>query len=214
MARKSRPRSSLSAAQLAKKQLQDQLYNIRKRYQRQAKKLQQQASKASGEYRRQLLSDAQAALQEAERYKFSNVTKGVTTFEEQRKKVSGATLRREFEAATERKETLTDKRKDEIARNILKGAEGKNFYAATRQLWEGVQRKVNEKGFEVRETKDINDAIMRGLGVSNTLDAIQKISEATGYDFSNDNEQLAWQMYANKTVIAKGERYVAGIVGR
>lgn len=214
MARKSRPRSSLSPEQLARKQLQDQLYNIRKRYQRQAKRLQAQASKASGEYRRQLLSDAEQALQEAERYKFSNVTKGVSTYEEQRRKVSGAELRSEFEQAAQRKETKADRRKDEIARRILKGAEGKNFYAATRQLWEGVERKVNEKGFEVRKTSDINDAIMRGLGVSNMLDAIEKLSQATGYDFANDNEQLAWQMYEQKTVVAKGERYVAGIVGR
>lgn len=162
------------------KQQSDKLRNIRRRYEREAAKFRKQAANAVGITKENLEQAAQRSLEQANRYRADKIlgkTKAGTA--EAAAKIEAA-LGREA-GASERTldfgRKTEDAQKDQVARSLLRGNTGSQFYAATKDIWKGA-----------RTPEERNELIKKHFGTSNLLDAVNKLSADTGTDFTMNSD--------------------------
>lgn len=172
------------------KQQSDKLRNIRRRYQREADAFRKKAAGAEGDTKENYLRAAQRKEEEAEKYYYKNIVKG-----EKRGSEGAAKLVQK---------SLQDEELNQQGRRLLSGTNvGSQFYAATKQIWQ--QAKLPNGKID---TTFANELIMEHFGVSNMMEAIQKLSDATGVDFSiNQDTTKRGEQYRVNT--RKGMRAIA-----
>lgn len=162
------------------KQQSDKLRNIRRRYEREAAKFRKQAANAVGVTKENLEKAAKRSMEQAAKYYADRIlgkTKAGTA--EAAAKISEA-LSREA-GASERTLDFSrkseDLQKDQVARALLRGNTGSQFYAATKDIWKGA-----------RTPEERNELIKKHFGTSNLLDAVNKLSADTGTDFTMNSD--------------------------
>lgn len=175
------------------------LRTIRQRYTRQAERLEKKASQfARDDFSRELyMQEAQRAREKAESLKIKNLTPGLKRGSTEYRSMLEDVIAQEEEAsysalsrlggATVRDEII---RKEAEGRRILSGSRGSAFYAATRPLWSGIRTEGGKADISA-----INSAINKAFGTTNILDALNKLSELTGVDFSNVSTLDAREQY-------------------
>lgn len=147
------------------KQQSDKLRNIRRRFEREAARLRKDAGKLDDAGREYLLRRAEAKEREAEKYRFSNLAKG--------------TKRGSAEAAEAVTTSLYNEQQDRLAREMLKGNVGSQFYAATKDIWKAAKAPNGKI-----DTSTANELILEHFGASNLMEVIEKLSRDTGNDFT------------------------------
>lgn len=171
------------------KQQSDKLRNIRRRYANEAKALRKQASKAEGVGKEYLLKRAEAKEREAEKYYFKNLAKGAK--------------RGSSEASQAVTASLFNEEQNQLARAMLKGNVGSQFYAATKEIWQ----KAKRIGGKI-DVSQANELILEHFGASNLMEVINKLSKDTGVDFTiNSDATKRGEEYERKAV--KGMKTVA-----
>lgn len=162
------------------KQQSDKLRNIRRRYEREAANFRKQAANAVGIAKENLEMAAKRSEEQAAKYRADRIlgkTKAGTA--EAAAKISAA-LEREAGASerTKRFNRLEfDQQQDQIARSILRGNTGSQFYAATKDIWKGA-----------KTPEERNEMLKEHFGMSNMLDIINKLSKDTGVDFTINSD--------------------------
>lgn len=168
------------------KRMSDRLYNIRRRYRRQAERYEKQAASAATDKERAVLESAAEAARAAAAATYVN-PEGATrrNATEARDFISKTVYQQEDRSlSTLAGAATTDReRRDQQARAILSGGRADAFYAATRDLWTDAGG-----GGDRKRREDVNEAVVqgfreRGFDVSDILDAMQALSELTGVDY-------------------------------
>lgn len=180
------------------KQQSDKLRNIRRRYEREAAKFRKQAANATGIAKENLEQAAKRSLEQANKYRADKIlgkTKAGTA--EAAAKI-GEALRREAGASERTKDfsrKSEDLQKEQVAHALLRGNTGSQFYAATKDIWKGA-----------RTPEERNELIKKHFGVSNLLDAVNKLSADTGTDFTINSDATKrgeeYQRKARKGMLA------------
>lgn len=168
------------------KRMSDRLYNIRRRYRRQAERYEKQAASAATDKERAALEASAEAARAAAAATYVNPEGASRRNATETSDFISKTVYQQEERSlsTLAGAATTDReRRDQQARAILSGGRADAFYAATRDLWTDAGGDGERKRRE-----DVNEAIVqgfrdRGFAVSDIIDVMQTLSELTGVDY-------------------------------
>lgn len=177
-------------ARSARKKESDILYNARRRMLREATRAEKSGDiKTAMEYR-----------SKAEGYKASVVAKGL----KRNTAEYAAAISQAAQRATRESIGLTKsgKSREKIAKAMLKGNAGSQFFASTVELW----HKPGEKlPYEQRL-----DRIVKGMGARDLLEAIEILERGTGVSLAESGNTRPVERY-DALAVRKGMLYVSGL---
>lgn len=191
------------------KQKSDQLRNIRRRFEREAARFEKRAGSAKGRERQNLLRAAEKSRETAKEYYVDNIRgKAKIGTKQYTDRITGAVSKGQSKSmlALEREQRGLVARKTAVARALLRGNTGSQFYAATKQIWNKEEIPANSnarneaiiEGFKasraVIEKQDFavneNGELKYDFENLTLLDIIDIMSEMTGQDFSQNKDDF------------------------
>lgn len=196
-------------ARSERKQISDQLRNIRRRFERAAAREERAAAKEKDGYKKNaLLNQAEYYRRQAESYKASNLTKGL--------KKNSAAYAEALKAAVptgqrESGRTLSSKQdRNKLARAILQGNKASTFFAMTKELWLIPGEDGSGLNYYTRMER-----VIEGLGVSDALEAIETIEQGLGYSFQEPLDEIGGPSDKyDRATVREGMFFVANILNQ
>lgn len=178
---------------LSRKEINNRLYNIRKRFVREAKRM-EKAGKSI---------DAANFREIAEQYKTKNILAAAGV--KSRSAEAAAVLASALEEGERSSAYMlkTAKGREQAALKSIKGNAGSQFYAITKELW------FLEPGDGHLPDGEKNRRIMEGLGVSSIAEAIEKIEDNTGLAITGVS--VSGEKIYDPYTVALGQMYISSL---
>ena len=166
-------------ARSAAKQKSDELRNIRRRYERQAQRLEKRAENATPTDARYLRRAAEQARNQASKFYAKNITDakpGTAKYAQAISNAISAANVSKSKATLELNIGGSTDRNNMVGRLLLKGSAGSRFFAGTIEIWRG----KTDYGERLQ-------AVMDYFGVDNVLDAIKEYNSLIGDDVTDES---------------------------
>lgn len=189
------------------KRASDELYNIRRRFNRAAARYEKQAVKAEGREARELLKAAANLREQAQQYyvqSFTNAKRASTQIKKDIAEQVSRGRERSLEQLANAAKTA-DENRERLIDNILSGSSGDAFYAATVQLWRGTDY------YKRKETivEEFNKRMPEDQQARDVLDVVDYLQEQSGIDYlsptldeeSSDDDRYRVRARAGAAVI-------------
>lgn len=171
----------------------DYFYNARRRFNRRAERLFNQAANAVGETAARLRDQAISNLKDAvrlyenERDRAKFEAKMASKYDVDLSNVKQATPAQRAQLANESYDTLRGATRERAAKEIMSGPAGKRIMASTADIWKKAI-KTNENGERVVDMDMAYRLIMRHFGVDSMADVIDIYEDELGEDLYSDPE--------------------------
>lgn len=174
---KSAPKQSRRSAA---KQQSDQLRNIRRRYERAAKRYERDAENASGREKRELLKAASNLREQAQQYFVENITIAPRGSAKYKADIAHG-VQRGYQPSLEQLAVAAqtaDENRERLIKNVLNSSTGDAFYAATVQLWRGTDYARRNETIVAEFQKRRPD-----LEINDVLDVLDYFTQQSGIDY-------------------------------